>query len=319
VEWKCLIVSLYVDDLIFTGNNIAMFERFKNSMKQEFDMSDLGRMKYFLGVEVMQNSERIFINQRKYANEVLERFSIRNCNPVKNPIIPGFKLVKDEGGVSVGATTYKQMVGSLMYMTATRPDLGFMVSLISKFMERPTELHQQVVKRVLRYIKGTTELGIFYKRGEEEKLVAYLDSDYAGDSEDRKSTSGYAFLLSSGVVAWSLRKQPVVTLSTNEAEFIAVASCACQSIWMRRILEKLGLEQSKCTDIFCDNSSTIKLSKNHVMHGRSKHIDVRFHFLRDLTMDGIVKLEYCGSKDQLTDIMTKPLTLKVFIRLRELL
>ncbi|XP_050232866.1 secreted RxLR effector protein 161-like [Mercurialis annua] len=211
------------------------------------------------------------------------------------------------------------MVGSLMYLTATRPDLAFVVSLISRYMERPTELHQQAVKRVLRYIKGTTELGIFYKRGGEEKLVAYSDSDYAGDVEDRKSTSGYVFLLSSGVVAWSSKKQPVVTLSTTEAEFIAAASCACQSIWMRRILEKLGLQQSKCTDVFCDNSSTIKLSKNPVMHGRSKHIDVRFHFLRDLTMDGVVKLEYCGSKDQLADIMTKPLTLEVFERLRELL
>jgi len=154
MEGKCLIVSVYVDDLIFTGNNVKMFERFKNSMKQEFDMSDLGRMKYFLGVEVVQHSEGIFINQRKYANEVLERFRMRNCNLVKNPIIPGFKLVKDEGEVSVDATTYKQMVGSLMYLTATRPDLAFVVSLISKFMERPTELHQQAVKRVLRYIKG---------------------------------------------------------------------------------------------------------------------------------------------------------------------
>ena len=319
MEGKCLIVSVYVDDLIFTGNNVEMFERFKNSMKQEFDMSDLGRMKYFLGVEVVQHRGGIFINQRKYANEVLERFGMRNCNPVKNPIIPGFKLAKDEGGVSVDATTYKQMVGSLMYLTATRPDLAFVVSLVSRFMERPTELHQQAVKRVLRYIKGTTELGISYQKGGEEKLAAYTDSNYAGDTEDRKSTSGYAFLLSSGAVAWSSKKQPVVTLSTTEAEFIAAAACACQSIWMRRILDELGFERSKCTDIFCDNSSTIKLSKNPVMHGRSKHIDVRFHFLRDLTMDGIVKLEFCGSKDQLADIMTKHLTLEVFTRLRELL
>ena len=131
---------------------------------------------------------------------------MRNCNPVKNPIIPGFKLAKDEGGVSVDATTYKQMVSSLMYLTATRPDLAFVVSLISRFMERPTELHQQAVKRVLRYIKGTTELGISYQRGEEEKLAAYTDNNYAGDTEDQKSTSGYAFLLSSGVVAWSSKK-----------------------------------------------------------------------------------------------------------------
>ena len=134
-ERKCLFVSVYVDDLIFTGNNGAMLEKFKSSMKQKFDMSDLGRMKYFLGVEVMQLSEGIFINQRKYANDVLERFGMSNCNPVKNPVIPGVKLVKDEGGISMDATLYKQMVGSLMYLTATRPDLAFMVNLISRFIE----------------------------------------------------------------------------------------------------------------------------------------------------------------------------------------
>lgn len=130
--------------------------------------------------------------------------------------------------------------------------------------------------------------------------MAYFDSDYAGDIEDRKSTSGYVFLLISGAVAWSSKKQPVVTLSTTEAEFIAAASCACQGVWMRRILEKLGHGQSKCIVIFCDNKSAIKLSKNPVLHGRSKHIDIRFHFLRDLSRDGVVELVHCRSKDQIS-------------------
>lgn len=237
---KLLVVSVYVDDIIFTDNDEAMFERFKNSMKQEFDMSDLGRMKYFLGVEVVQSSKGIFINQKKYANEVLKMFGMEYYNWVQNPIVPGCKLVKDEAGAVFDATTYKQMVGSLMYLIATRPDLAYVVSLISRFMERPTNLHYQAVKRVFRYLKGTTELGIFYKRGGEEKLVGYSNSDYAGDVEDRKSTSGYVFLLSSGAVAWSSKKQPVVTLSTTESEFIAAAYCACQSVWMRRILESLA-------------------------------------------------------------------------------
>jgi hypothetical protein len=241
---------------------------------------------------------------------------MEHCNPVKNPVVPGFKLGKDEDGTSVDATNYKQMVGSLMYLNATRPDLAYVLSLISRFMERPTKLHQQAIKRVMRYLKGTAELGIFYKRGE-EKLMAYSDSDYARDIDDRKSTSGYVFLLGSGAVAWSSKKQPVVTLSTTEAEFIAAASCACQSVWMHRILEKLGHEQNKCTVVFCDNSSTINLSKNPVLHAKSKHIDVRFHFLRDLTKDGVIKLEHCDSKDQIADIMTKPLRQHVFLKFRE--
>ena len=162
-------------------------------------------------------------------------------------------------------------------------------------------------------------MGVFYQKEGNGELMAYTDSDYAGDVDDRKSTSGYVFLLSEGAMAWSSKKQPVVTLSTTEAEFVAAASCACQGVWMRRVLEKLGHSQGKCTTVLCDNSSTIKLSKNPVMHGRSKHIDVRFHFLRDLTREGVVELKHCGTQEQVADIMTKPLKLDVFLKLRELL
>ena len=221
---KILIVSLYVDDLIFTGNDESMFAEFKRSMMCEFDMTDLGKMRYFLGIEVMQRSDGNYISQRKYALEVLERFGMDKSNPVHNPIVPGTKLLKDEDGVKVDSTFYKQIVGSLMYLTATRPYMMFVVSLISRYMGNPTELHLQAAKRVLRYLRGTTDFGVFYKKGGCEELIAYMDSDYAGDSEDRKSTSGYVFLLSLGAVSWSSRKQPVVTLSTTEAEFIVAAS-----------------------------------------------------------------------------------------------
>ena len=150
-----------MDDLIFTGNDEDMFKSFKESMKKEFDMSDLGRMKYFLGVEVIQNSDGIFICQRKYAKEVLERFGMERSNLANNPIVPGCKLSKSgSGAVSVDATEYKQLVGSLLYLTATRPDLMYAVGLISRYMEKPTEMHLQAAKRILRYLKGTMELGI---------------------------------------------------------------------------------------------------------------------------------------------------------------
>lgn len=311
-----LIVSVYIDDLIFTGNNHQLLEWFKKSMKEKFEMTDLGYMKYFLGVEVVQGSNGIFICQRKYANEILKRFNMEHCNSVKNPMVPGSKVSKNEEGKKIDSTIFKQMIGSLMYLTVTRPDLMYVVSLLSRFMEAPTVLHHQALKRVFRYLKGTTELGIFYKNSGNESLIGYSDSDYAGDLDDRKSTSGYIFKMSSGAVAWSSKKQPVVSLSTTEAEFIAAAACACQSIWMQRVLKKLGIKQCKCI-IFCDNSSTIKLAKNPVMHGRSKHIDVRFHFLRDLVNNEVVELIHCGSKDQLADIMTKPLKLELFLKMRE--
>lgn len=160
---------------------------------------------------------------------------------------------------------------------------------------------------------------MYKKGGDEEKLLAFTDSDYAGDIDDRKSTSGYVFLLSSGVVSWLSKKQPIVTLSTTEAEFVAAAVCACQAIWMRRVLKELDHKQKGCTAVMCDNSSTIKLSKNPVMHGSNKHIDVRFHILRDLTKDGVVELLKCGTQEQVADLMTKALKLESFQKLRKMM
>jgi hypothetical protein len=244
-----------------------------------------------------------------------------DCNPVQVPIIPGTKLTRDGEGEKINNTYYKQMIGSLMYMTATRPDLTYAVSLISRFMEAPTELHYQAVRKILHYLKGTLDYGLFYKKKKSERheLVGFSDSDYAGDVDDRKSTSGYVFLLSGVAVSWSSKKQLVVTLSTTEAEFIAAASCACQGIWLRRILEEVKYTQQGPIMLFYDNSSTIKLSKNPVLHGRSKHIDVRFHFLRDLTKEGKVELVHCRSVEQIADILTKPLKAESFMKLRALL
>ena len=317
VGGNILIVSVYVDDLLFTGNNDELLEEFKSSMKSEFDMTDLGKMRYFLGIEVIQKPEEgIFICQRKYAAEVIDMFGMQHHNPVCNPIVPGQKIGRDEAGEKVDPTLYKQMVGSLMYLTASRPDLMFVVCLLSRFMASPTQLHLGVAKRVLRYLKGTLECGIWYRRGAMSDLVAYTDSDYASDIDDSKSTSGYVFLMSGGAVAWSSRKQPIVTLSTTEAEYVAAVGCACQAIWMRRILKEISHVQAKEMVVLCDNTSTIKLSKNAVMHGRSKHIRVRYHFLRDLTKQGVIELAYCNTEMQLADMMTKPLKLVSFQKAR---
>lgn len=287
-------MSIYVDDLLFTSDDEELLNEFKRNMKDEFDMTDLGKMRYFLGIEVIQKADGIFICQRKYAAELIERFEMENYNSVCNLIVPGQKVSRDEVGVKVDSTLYKQMVGSLMYLTATRPDLMFVVSLISRFMANPTELHQAVAKRIMRYLKGTLDFGIWYRRGGKGELLGYTDSDYAGDIDDSKSTSGYVFLMSGGAVAWSSRKQPIVTLSSTEAEYVAAATCACQAIWMRRVLKEIGHEQEDQMVLFCDNTSTIKLSKNAVMHGKSKHIRVRYHFLRDLAKEGVVQLVYCS-------------------------
>ena len=316
-QGKYLIISLYVDDLIFTGDDERMISDFKSSMMREFEMIDLGKMRYLLGIEVMQFDGGIFICQAKYVVDVLRRFGMEHCNSVGNPMVPGIKISKDEHGDEMDGSLFKKMIGSLMYLTATRPDIMYAVSLLSRYMSRPTGVHYEAAKRILRYLQGTSKFGIFYKRNGNHELIGFTDSDYAGSLEDRRSTSGYIFILSGAAVAWSSRKQPIVTLSTTEAEFVAAAGSSCQAIWMQRVLKKIGYKGSETTLIFCDNSSTIKLSKNPVMHGKSKHIDVRYHFLRELVNDGIVQLQFCGTRHQIADILTKPLKLESFRELRK--
>ena len=282
-------------------------------------MTDLGKMRYFLGIEVIQSNTRIFICQKQYAHDVLARFNMTESNSVRNPIVPGTILSKDIEGVAVDATKFKQVVGCLMYLTVTRPNLMFGVSLISRFMENPKESHWASAKRLLRYLKGTLEYGLFYQKETKTGLVAYSDRNYAGDLDDRRSTSGAVFLIGSAAVSWMSKKQPVVSLSTTEAEYIAATSCACQCISIQRILEHLGSAEKEATKILCDNSSTIQLSNNPVFHERSKYIAVRFHFLRDLVNDQVVRLTYCCSNEQVADIMTKALKLDQFEKIRRML
>ena len=281
-------------------------------------MTDMGKMKFFLGVEVNQSSEGIHICQKKYAKEVLERFNMWNCNSVKNPMVPGTIITK-EGSRGVNATLYKQLVGCLMYLTVTRPDLMFVVCLIARFMADPREEHMIAAKRVLRYLKGMMEYGVFYGRSSTMELLGYTDSDYARDTDDRKSTSGYVFMVNGAAICWSSRKQDIVTLSSTEAEYVAATSAACHCVWLRGMLQELNVVSRECVDIMCDNNSAIKLSRNPVMHRRTKHIDVRYHYLRNLSNEGVMKLVFCGTKEQVADVLTKPIKLDQFEKLRMLL
>jgi len=258
-------------------------------------MTDLGRMRYFLGVEVKKIDDEIFISQSKYATEILERFGMGNCNIVCNPIVTESTLVKDENGIDVDASKYKHIVGCLMYFLATRPDLAYSVCLVDRYMERPIEMNLSTVKRILRYLKGTMNYEVMYKKEGKVRLIGWSDLDYVGDTYDMKSTSGYVFMIGNAAISWSSKKQPIVTLSTTEVEYVAATSCSFKRVWLRKILSHLCEDQREANVVYCDNSSSIKLSKNPVMHGRCKYIDLGFHFLRNLTKDGIIELKHCNS------------------------
>jgi len=252
-------------------------------------------------------------------SDILHRFKMQDCKPVSTPISTGLKLGKDESAEKVDESLYRSLIGSLLYLTASRPDILFAVSLLSRFMHSPRETHFTAAKRVLRYIKGTSTFGIFFPAfaGESLKLVGYSDSDWGGCIEDSRSTSGYLFSLGTSFFSWSSKKQETTVQSTAEAEYIVAASAINQAIWLRKMLKDLGCEQTEATKIMCDNISTVSISKNPVFHGRTKHIKIKFHFIREVQQSNEVLLVHCSSENQLADIFTKALPKERFEDLRQ--
>eukprot|EP00253_Pinus_taeda_P028924 PITA_28924 len=317
--WYNMIDSYLQENGFEKCNDDCLIENFKTVMKEEFEMTDMGLLRYFLGIEIDQNENGIFISQEKYAIELLERFNMQDSKAAITPIAMGLKLSKEDSSKDFDPSLYKSIVGSLMYLTATRPDIMFAISLIFRFMERPKETHWQAAKRIMRYVKGTKRFGILYIALECSDLIGYTDSDWAGSVDDQKSTSGYVFHMDSGAISWASKKQPIVALSIAEVEYVVATATACQAVWMRRILRSLGQEQAKGTVIFCDNSSAITLSKNSVFHKRMKHIDTRFHYIRELVSNGGIVLKHCKTQEKVADILTKPLDQKSFEFLRKCL
>jgi len=310
-----LLVQIYVDDIIFCGSSNALVSEFSSCMSREFEMSMMGELTYFLGFQIKQSSEGIFLHQAKYTKDLLKKFEMQDCKPITTPMGTTSSLDPDEDGEPVDQKEYRSMIGSLLYLTASRPDIHFAVCLCARFQASPRASHRQAVKRIMRYIKSTIDFGLWYSSSSTLALLGYSDADFAGCRIDRKSTSGNCFFLGSSLVAWSSRKQSSVAQSTAEAEYVSAASCCSQLLWMRSTLADFGLVFDR-VPLFCDNTSAINIAKNPVQHSRTKHIDVRYHFLRDNVEKGNIALEFVDSAAQLADILTKPLDRSTFERLR---
>jgi hypothetical protein len=289
-------------------------------MQELFRMSDLGQLSYYLGIEVIQSEDEIALCQRRYAEKVLEVAGLKNCNSCRIPMDCRLKLKKEDDSGEVDKTLYRSVIGSLRYLVNTRPDIAMAVGVASRFMENPTATHWALVKQILRYVQGTLSFGCRYRKGEgEPELLGYSDSDHAGDLEDRKSTSGVTFFLGNNLVTWSSQKQKCVAQSSCEAEYIAAGAAACQGLWLSRLLGDLcGREPAKFK-LLVDNKSAIALCKNPVFHERTKHIDIKYHFIRSCYEEGQLDIDYTRTEEQLADILTKALGFVRFIELRRLL
>lgn len=284
----------------------------------------MGEMQKFLGLKIVRDRENgvLTINQEHYLEQVLRKYGMQECKPISTPSEPKISLKQAQNDNKFDKP-YRELLGSLMYgMLGSRPDLCFSLSRLSCFQNNPTEEAWKHLKRVLRYIRGSINLKLTYKTSEycDAVLNGYVDADWANDPIERKSVTGYVFKVFNSTVSWVSRKQPTVTLSTTEAEYVALATCACEGIWLQNLLEEMGVSiPNNAVLIHEDNQGCIFLCQNPGDFKRSKHIDVKYHFVRNKVSDGTLKIVYVPTEEQIADIFTKALCTQKFNNFRYML
>lgn len=316
-------LALYVDDGLIFAESSQTIDKFIGYLTKHFMVKEVDSH-CFIGIEIVRNRPRnsIFLHQQKYVNKILEKFNMGEAKGAATPLEVGHALNKAEtlDGEMVDNIPYAEAIGSLLYCAmATRPDIAYALSVLSKYTSQPRAQHWQGVKRALRYLRQTSDFGIVFQQTEKPKLVCFSDADWAGDHQNRRSTSGLASFLNTGPISFRAQQQPVVALSTTEAEYIAATLAVKDLIWIQRFIEELKLPISSKGKLLCDNQSALKLMKNPEFHQRSKHIDIRFHFIREKYEEGLFDLEYISSENQKADIFTKALAADRFHFLRKMI
>lgn len=314
-------VLIYVDDLLICGSDESKIVKFKNMLNDNFKMKDLGLASNFLGINIEQNLQQneICINQNVYLKKVLEKFQMADCKSVDTPMERNFNLESLNKTCSESKemeNKCRQLIGSLLYACmGTRPDLCVAVSFLSRYQHCASSELFKCLKRILRYVKGTLNLNLVYKQNNSNELNGYVDADWAGDIRDRKSTTGYIFKMFDCPISWSSKKQLCVSLSSAEAEYVALSQSITEACWLKYILKDFGISCN--ITMFEDNQSAIKISENNENNKRLKHLDIRYHYIMENVTNKNVKLQYVKSNDNLADIFTKPLAKPQFTKLRD--
>ncbi|CAL0325107.1 unnamed protein product [Lupinus luteus] len=291
-------------------NEINKTEQVLNS---EFSIKDLGQLKYFLGIEIARSSKGILLYQRKYVLDLLAETCLLASKPCSTPMEYGKQLLSiDTGTPLTNPTVYRRLMGKLLYLTHTRPDISFSVGHLSQFLSKPTDKHFEAAKRILRYIKGSISLGIFFPIISDFKIKAHTDSDWAACPDSRKSISAYYFFIGNSLISWKSKKQQVVARSSAEAEYRAMALGACEAQWLLYLLQDLQIPHPQPVMLYCDNQSAIHIASNPVFHERTKHIEVDCHSVREKIEAGILHLLSIHTKSQTADILTKSLSPQLF-------
>ncbi|KAK1420567.1 hypothetical protein QVD17_22267 [Tagetes erecta] len=322
-----LYMLVYVDDIILTGNNPQAINHIVSSLHKTFAVKDMGNLSYFLGIEIIPSGNNIILSQRKYINELLDKANLSSAKPVPSPITTTANLAIRDSPLFPDPVKYRQIVGALQYVTLSRPDITFAVNKVCQFMHSPTDNHWSAVKRILRYLRGTSDYGLLlqqdsgtllhaYTDAQFNSLSAYTDADWAGCPDDRRSTGGYAIYLGSNLVSWSARKQRTVSRSSTESEYKALADTVAELTWLQTLLKELRVPTRSIPTLWCDNLGATYLSANPVFHARTKHVEVDFHFVREKVSRRELSVQFISTKDQIADVFTKPLASQRFLLLR---
>jgi hypothetical protein len=307
---------IYVDDIIVTGPNSSSINSLLSHLQQDFAVKDLGPLNFFLGVEAIKSDHSFYLSQRRYISDLLRKTNMHEAKPISSPMASSTSLSKFQGTPLSDPSSYRSTVGSLQYLSLTRPDIAFAVNKICQFMTNPTDLHWSAVKRILRYLKHTSHHSLFLHKDSNFTIQTFSDADWASSPDDRRSTSGYCLFLGRNLISWSSRKQRTVSRSSTKSEYRAIAHASAELVWLRSLLTELGVSSSSTPVLWCDNIGATYLTANPLFHARTKHIEIDFHFVRDLVSSKTVSVQFISSKDQVADTFTKPLPTAQFNSLR---
>ena len=322
------LIGVATDDFTIVGDSDSSVNLLKEQLSEHWEISDLGPINWLLGVGITRDVEArtISLCQESYIEQILARFGLEDCRTAVTPLEPGIDLTPGSTSVSPTAltlaekSTYREMIGSLMYITVmTRPDIAFAVSTLSQYLEAPRSTHMKAITRVFRYLSGTKHLKLILG-GSHGTISGYSDADWASHLH-RHSISEFVYFIGDGIISWSCKKQPIITLSSTEAEYVALTHSSKDILWIHKILSEFShiFDFSIPTTLFCDNQGAIRLSKDSTFHARTKHIDIHFHFIQQTISSGHITLKYCPTNEMIADIFTKSLPHIKFQKFRNLL